>query len=72
MPLTGQAMRGGGVAGTVTLSAAGLSGVGWPAGAAERGASPWLEPGGGARPSRFTEDGRVGIGGGGLLAGGSP
>jgi hypothetical protein len=57
-------MRGGGVAGTVTLefdsAAAGLSGVGWPAagGAAERGGS--LCPGGG-RVSRLTGPGAVAV-----------
>ncbi len=57
-------MRGGGVAGTVTLeldsAAAGLSGVGWPAagGAAERGGS--LCPGGG-RLSRLTGPGAVAV-----------
>src|SRR5216684_4468309 len=79
LPLIGQARRGGGVAGTVTLDsaaagvAAGLSGVGWPvaagAGAAERGASPCD---GGARVSRFTGPGAaaaVAVGGPPVLSG---
>ena len=54
--MTGQIIfAAGGVAGTVTDVL--LSGVGSPAGAAERGASPCEVPGGGASPSRFTDDG---------------
>jgi hypothetical protein len=37
------------------------SGVGSPVGAAERGASPCPDPGGGARPSRFTEEDALGL-----------